>query len=186
MANEFIARKGLIALEASQITGSLNVSGGITGSLQGTSSWASNALTSSFVNTLNQNLIITGAVSIGTSSIGPSENTLTLGARDNASEGGQLGLNASGGTYTSASFLDVYQNRFRILRGTNVSSDAEHFSLNLHTGQFVFNKYLNTSSFAGTANAYLAIWQCSSFCRNLQFWSRIIFCFFYHRIWVNS
>ena len=157
MANEFIARKGLIALEASQITGSLNVSGGITGSLQGTSSWASNALTSSFVNTLNQNLIITGAVSIGTSSIGPSENTLTLGARDNASEGGQLGLNAPGGTYTSASFLDVYQNKFRILRGTNASSDAEYFNLNLHTGQLVFNKYLNTSSFAGTANAYLAI-----------------------------
>ena len=30
MANEFIARKGLIALENSQITGSLNVSGSIT------------------------------------------------------------------------------------------------------------------------------------------------------------
>lgn len=52
MANEFIARKGFIALESSQITGSLNVSGGITGSLLGTSSWANNALTASIVSTL--------------------------------------------------------------------------------------------------------------------------------------
>jgi hypothetical protein len=62
MANEFIARKGLIALEASQITGSLTVNGGITGSLQGTSSWATNALTSSYLNNLNQSLAITGSV----------------------------------------------------------------------------------------------------------------------------
>jgi len=157
MANEFIARKGLIALEASQITGSLNVSGGITGSLQGTSSWASNALTSSFVNTLNQNLIITGAVSIGTSSIGPSENTLTLGARDTANEGGQLGLNAPGGTYTSASFIDLYQNRFRILRGTNAGSIGEVVSWNLGTLQMSLPAYTNASSFVGTATANLAV-----------------------------
>jgi len=49
MANEFIARKGLIALEASQITGSLNVSGGITGSLQGTASLGLQNLTTASV-----------------------------------------------------------------------------------------------------------------------------------------
>ena len=62
MANEFIARKGLIALESSQITGSLNVSGGITGSLLGTSSWATNAISSSLA---VQNLI-TASVSLNT------------------------------------------------------------------------------------------------------------------------
>ncbi len=46
MANEFIARNGLIAQNNSEITGSLIVTNGITGSIQGT---ASQALTSSFI-----------------------------------------------------------------------------------------------------------------------------------------
>ena len=49
MPNEFIARNGVIALNNSIITGSLNVTQGITGSLFGTSSWAINALTASIV-----------------------------------------------------------------------------------------------------------------------------------------
>jgi hypothetical protein len=43
MSFEFIARNGIIALNNSQITGSLNVSGGITGSLLGTASFAVSA-----------------------------------------------------------------------------------------------------------------------------------------------
>jgi hypothetical protein len=113
------------------ITGSLTVTQGITGSFFGTASYATSA---SFVNTLNQNVIITGSLSVGTSSLGPSENTLTLGARDTGGEGGQLGFNASGGTYTSASFIDNYQNRFRLLKGTNAGSSAELIDVNLHDG----------------------------------------------------
>jgi len=41
--NEFVARNGLIALDNSTVTGSLNVTNGITGSLLGTSSWAVSA-----------------------------------------------------------------------------------------------------------------------------------------------
>jgi hypothetical protein len=101
-------------------TGSFNYQGAITatsftGSHQGTSSYATQAGTASYVNTLNQSVIITGSLSIGTGSI-VAENTLTLGARDATSEGGQLGLNAPGGTYTSASLFDNYQNRTRLLR----------------------------------------------------------------------
>ena len=139
------------------VTGSVNSNGGFTGSLLGTSSWATNALTASFVNTLNQNLVITGAVSIGTSSVGPNENTLTLGARDSVNEGGQLGLNAPGGTYTSASFIDLYQNRLRILRGTNAGSTGEVATWNLGTLQMVLPAYTNASSFPGTATANLAV-----------------------------
>jgi hypothetical protein len=43
MPNEFIARNGIIALNNSGITGSLNVSGGITGSLFGTASFTTSA-----------------------------------------------------------------------------------------------------------------------------------------------
>jgi len=47
MPNEFVARNGIIALNNSIITGSLNVTQGVTASLFGTASWASNSLTSS-------------------------------------------------------------------------------------------------------------------------------------------
>jgi len=52
MANEFIARNGLISQNNSVVTGSLIVTQGITGSLQGTATTASyvqNAVTASYV-----------------------------------------------------------------------------------------------------------------------------------------
>jgi len=49
MPNEFVIGSGFIATNNSTVTGSLTVTGGITGSLLGTSSWASNAITSSYV-----------------------------------------------------------------------------------------------------------------------------------------
>jgi hypothetical protein len=48
MANEFVAKNGLISQNNSTVTGSLIVTAGITGSLQGTSSWANNTVTSSY------------------------------------------------------------------------------------------------------------------------------------------
>jgi len=66
MANEFVARNGVFAQNNSQVTGSLIVTNGITGSLFGTSSYATIAATASYVNTLNQNVIITGSLGVGT------------------------------------------------------------------------------------------------------------------------
>lgn len=51
MANEFIARNGLISQNNSVVTGSLIVTQGITGSLFGTASFATQALSSSFATT---------------------------------------------------------------------------------------------------------------------------------------
>ena len=172
MPNEFKIKNGFFAEGSSNITGSLNVSAGITGSLLGTASYATQALSASYAATASNiaitndadirvitangngtlngeinltfngsllnvagNLLVTGSAAIGTSSLGPIENTLTLGARDTGGEGGQLGLNASGGTYTSASFIDVYQNQIRILKGTNATSTGEVSRWNLHNGQ---------------------------------------------------
>jgi hypothetical protein len=160
---------------------SLTVVNGITGSLFGTSSWAvsssraitasyaltssyvlnaisaSFASTASYVNTLNQNVLITGSLTVGSSSLGASENTLTLGARDSANEGGQIGFNAPGGTWTSASFIDNWSNQIRILRGTNATSDALVTQWNLHTKQMQLPAYTAASSFPGTATANLAV-----------------------------
>jgi hypothetical protein len=125
--------------------------------LAGTASNALQATTASFVNTLNQNVLITGSATIGSTTAGASENTLTLGARDTANEGGQLGLNAPGGTYTSASFIDNWQNQVRILRGNNITSDATVATWNLHTKQMQLPQYTNASAFVGTATANLAV-----------------------------
>jgi hypothetical protein len=57
------------------ITGSLNVTNGITGSLQGTSSFS---LTSSYLNPLNQSLIITGSVLGNVTALSISSNTASL------------------------------------------------------------------------------------------------------------
>jgi len=104
-------------------------------------------------------IIVNTTIAIGTSSLGTNENTLVIGppVLAGTGEGGQILLQASGGLYTSASMLDTYQNRFRILRGTNAGSDAEPFSINLNTGQLTINKYTGSGAFPGTVAANLAI-----------------------------
>ena len=128
--------------------GSFNISGSsnITGSL------SVNGLT-----TLNGNQLITGTATIGSSSLGPNENTLTLGARDTVNEGGQVGFNAPGGTFTSASFIDNWSNKIRILKGNNTTSTGLVAQWDLHTNQMQLAGYTNVSSFAGTASANLAV-----------------------------
>lgn len=109
-----------------------------------------------FIDNNGGNTVISGSLAVGTSSIGPSENTITLGARDNANEGGQLGFNAPGGTYTSASFIDLYQNRLRVLQGTNAGSVSEVAWWSMHNKQMALPAYNSTSAFPGTAAGYLA------------------------------
>jgi hypothetical protein len=118
---------------------------------------SSNALTASFVNTLNQNIIITGSAVIGSSSLGPSENTLTLGARDSVNEGGQLGFSAPGGTYTSASMIDLYQDRLRVLKGTNAGSVGEAAWWSMNNLQMALPAYTGSGAFPGTEVAMLGV-----------------------------
>jgi hypothetical protein len=108
-------------------------------------------------NTFNGDQIITGSLAVGTSSLGPYENTITLGARDTGNEGGQIGFNAPGGTFASASFIDNWSNYIRILRGTNASSTGLVAQWNLGTLQMELPAYTNASSFVGTATANLAV-----------------------------
>jgi hypothetical protein len=82
---------------------------------------------------------ISGSLTIG--SVNSSENTLTLGPppAGGVGEGGQLGLASAGGSYTSASFLDTWQDQFRILRGTNAVSNTTLATINLTTGNLTLN-----------------------------------------------
>ena len=129
-----------------------------TSSYSNTSTSASFASTASYVNTLNQSVLITGSTTIGSSSLGASENTLTLGPSPagGAGEGGQLGLNAVGGTYTSASFIDNWQNKFRILKGTNASSTGLIAQWDIHTTQLQLPAYTSPTAITGTVSGLLA------------------------------
>jgi len=67
-SGDIIQRTGSLTLQSGSISVSNNITASIvkanqfTGSLFGTSSWAQNVLTASFINNLNQNLSITGAL----------------------------------------------------------------------------------------------------------------------------
>jgi hypothetical protein len=143
----------------------LTASFATTSSFATTASYAMNAgasiNTSSFAttgsNTFSGSQIITGSLAIGTLSLGPNENTLTLGARDTSNEGGQLGFNAPGGTNTSASFLENSSNKFKLLRGTNASSTDEIATWDLGTRQMQLPAYTSATSFTGTSVAGLAV-----------------------------
>lgn len=144
----------------------LIVTGGVTGSLSGTASYAEAGVSGSgagfpFVGVadVTGSLIVANGPVQGLSSMTSNENTLVVGMPSAAGdgEGGQILLAASGGLYTSASMIDTYQDRFRVLKGTNAGSTTENLSVNLNTGQLTLDKYKNITSFPGTPTATLGV-----------------------------
>ena len=94
------------------ITASIISASSFTGSLFGTASWANNVLTSSFVNNLNQNLSITGAVILSGSAlpelriIGETQFTGSVGSTGGFT-GSLLGTSSWANNARTASFLPV-------------------------------------------------------------------------------
>ena len=97
MANEFVARNGLVALDNSTITGSLIVTTGITGSLFGTSS---HAITASFATRPELTMLVavsdeTTALTTGNAKLtfrAPYAMTLTQIPRSSVSQSSSSGL----------------------------------------------------------------------------------------------
>jgi hypothetical protein len=108
---------------------------------------------------INGDAIITGSVAIGTGSIGSGENNLLLGPAPagGTGEGGQIALLATGGSYTSSSFLDNYQNQFRILSGPGATSNAGVLAINLGNKHATFQGAVTASGFNGLPNDYLYV-----------------------------
>jgi hypothetical protein len=138
------------------LTGTGSFSGSFVGNLVGTSSFAT---TASYINTLNQNAIISGSLTVGNRTDTPStENTLNVYPPfvGGTGEGGQILLAASGGLYTSASMLDNWQDQFRILRGSNTGgSNAGLVYVNLQSGNTQFVGAVTASAYSGLPNDYL-------------------------------
>lgn len=141
------------ALTASYV---LSGSYALTSSRAVSSSFAS---TASFANTLNQILIVTGGLAVATGSLGNGESALVVGPAPagGAGEGGQIALLATGGTYTSASFIDNYQDQFRVLKGQGSTSNAGLLSINLQTLGAKFEGAITASGYSGLPNSYLYV-----------------------------
>ena len=77
MANEFVARNGVIAQDNSIITGSLTVTNGITGSLLGTASFANTATSASFATNANTSTSASFASTATSASFATNANTAT-------------------------------------------------------------------------------------------------------------
>ena len=93
------------------------------------------------------NLLINGAAAY-------TEGSLALGAMG-TTEGGQLVLNRAT-SHTFAAHLDVWQDVFRVLYGTNTATTGIALSINLSTRQLILPQYTTATTFTGTAAGVLA------------------------------
>ena len=94
------------------------------------------------------------SVGIGVSTM-PAESKLVVGAVNNTSEGGQIQLNAPGGTYTVSHFMDNYENRFRIMSGDNSGSSITRLAIDEegNVGIGVFDPASKLQVAAGSSTA---------------------------------
>jgi len=97
-----------------------------------------------------QNVHFNGNVGIGTSNI-PAEANLSLGAKSTL-EGGQLILQR-GTSQVSASHLDNYQNQFRVMSGTDTSSNTVRMSVDMTNGSTTFYGSVTSPSLYGNSYA---------------------------------
>ncbi|MFY7885401.1 MAG: hypothetical protein ACOVOV_11235 [Dolichospermum sp.] len=106
MANEFIARNGLISQNNSVVTGSLTVTQGITGSLFGTSSWARNAVSSSQIQITNDlstnatHYVVFSPSTTGSARATIDSSGLTYNPSTDTLTSGDLSISSGGGSRT--------------------------------------------------------------------------------------
>ncbi len=112
-------------LAALQVVGNIHVSGAD----RTIFNRSNNALSLGTNNTSRLHIDNVGGIGLGTTSI-PTETRLVIGAMNTTNEGGQMQLNAPGGSYTTAHFIDNYENMFRIMSGTNAGSSTTRLAIN--------------------------------------------------------
>jgi hypothetical protein len=128
MPNEFVARNGVLAQNNSQITGSLTVSNGITGSLFGTASFA---LTASFLNGTVVSASYAATASFANSFPDQGFNfTQAVGA---------ITWTVNHGLNTRTPLVDVYDSSYnQLIPATIVSTDVNTVQITFSTAQAGF------------------------------------------------
>ena len=142
MPNEFKVKNGLFVDQGgATITGSVIATGGFTGSLQGTASWATNALTASFISTASTNAFVQGGNSFGA--------TALLGTNDNQS----LAFETSGSTRM------LIDSSGSIGIGTLTPTSGSLIIVGAYAASTSAPLVVrNTTAYGGTANQYAQVW----------------------------
>jgi hypothetical protein len=161
MANEFIIKNGFIVDSgASQLTGSLNVLGSITGSLFGTASYSNQALSSSFATTASYYVgSVISASYASTASVAPNYTLLTA-------------FNSFTGSYNTGSFSGSFLgNHTGSLLGTSSWAISSSYAVtaSYYGGSVISSSYASTASVAPnytlitTFNSFTASYNTGSF-----------------------
>jgi hypothetical protein len=124
-SGDLLVYSSSVWVNTKQLTGSYGLTGSLTatsftGSLLGTSSWATNALTASFLNTLNQDLTFNGNLTLnGTASI----STLVVNQTQYSSGSNQLG-DAANDTQTLYGTVRIPTGSLIVTGSVNVSGSS--------------------------------------------------------------
>jgi hypothetical protein len=139
------------------VTGSLNVISGITGSLFGTSSWAINALTASFITPTGTNAFVQGGNSFGTTALLGTNDTQDLqfetsgSVRMTISSSGNIGI----GTTSPLSTLTVAGGNININNGYGIGGNF----VGTYTSFITYHNdglgFLQSASFGFRRSAYM-------------------------------
>jgi len=122
-----------------------------------------------------QNVHFNGNVGIGTSNI-PAEANLSLGAKSTL-EGGQLILQR-GTSQVSASHLDNYQNQFRVMSGTDTTSNTVRMSMDMTNGATIFYGSVTSPSLYGNSYSQTSASGTTSFVNTGIFYDTSLIGFF--------
>ena len=156
MANEFRIKNGFESQGNSNITGSLIVTTGVTASLQGTASWAQNAITASFITTAQTASYVLNAVSASrATSASRADSALSASFATTAATASYI-LNA-----VSASFATSASRAVSASRADSALSSS--FATTAATASYVLNSvsasFSNTASYVNTLNQNVNIFK---------------------------
>jgi hypothetical protein len=154
MANEFVAKNGLISQNNTTVSGSLTVTQGITGSLLGTASWANNAVSASYAtNAASASVLDLYGITSATNSYLLFSNTI-------AATGQAVGGNNNIRYNSSTNVLTVGNISATTLTGSLAGTaswaQSASNSVNAQTASFLpLNTYQITASWAQSASQAL-------------------------------
>jgi hypothetical protein len=158
---------------SSFMTGSLIVTGGITGSFSGSgiissASFATNALTASFVNPLVQTVLITGSLSVSGSTVISGSLQVTQGITGSLFGTSSLSINALTASFVNPLTQSVFISGSLIVTGSTIISSSAATQLQVGSNLLFISSSGNVGIGTSTPNFRLDVSGSSEFVGNVQ------------------
>jgi hypothetical protein len=158
---------------SSFMTGSLTVTGGITGSFSGSgiissASFATNALTASFVNPLVQTVLITGSLSVSGSTVISGSLQVTQGITGSLFGTSSLSINALTASFVNPLTQSVFISGSLIVTGSTIISSSAATQLQVGSNLLFISSSGNVGIGTSSPNFRLDVSGSSEFVGNVQ------------------